>query len=656
VTSGGAARRLRARPPRPSGAHPLFFASLFFDRSVKFLLQMSKQTTGGRVLAEMLAHEGVDTIFGIVDGTYLQLFASCVDVGMRMVSPRHESIAAHMAGAYARLTGRLGVCIASNGPGVANMLPGVAVENGEGNRVLLITSCRRPQISYPDRGGAYQTFDQVGVIGHMAKWSAAVKSPDRLPELMRAALRACFTGRPGVVHLDVPETILNGKLDPVALTAPDAYRRTEALAPSAAQIERAVRLLTEAELPMIHAGSGLLHAGAFEELAALAKRLHAPVTTSWGARGVLSERDPLAFPMVHIEAVGQVRNEADAVLCLGSDLGETDWWGKPPYWRAWDEQRWIQVDVDDAVLGRNHPVELAVQADVKVFLRALLAALGSHDGAASERRRAAVTKLQRARDAHRRELDQALEDRAAPMNTAQVGAACRRALKDDAVLVFDGGNTAVWANFYTKLPTPNTLLQTAHFGHLGAGVGQALGAAVARPHTQVCCVIGDGAMGFHPQELETAVRHDLRAVFVVCVDRQWGMVKLTERMGLDPVRTVAAKVLGREGEPLTLPVGPKLVQSAAQTVLGPFKDAVARRVPEARTINADLGEIRWDALAESMGAYGERVSDPAELGPALERCLAAGRVAVLHVDVDAEKHLWAPGLKYFKAMHAEPEG
>ena len=615
---------------------------------------MSKQTTGGRVLAEMLAQEGVDTIFGIVDGTYLQLFASCVDLGMRMVTPRHESIAAHMAGAYARLTGRVGVCIASNGPGVANVLPGVAVENGEGNRVLLLTSCRRPQISYPDRGGAYQTFDQVGAIRAMAKWSEAVKSPDRLPELMRAALRACFTGRPGVVHLDVPETIINGKLEPVSLTSPGAYRRTEPLAPTRRQVEAAVKLLTQAELPMIHAGSGVIHAGAFEALAEVAKRLHAPVTTSWGARGVLSERSPLAFPMVHIEAVRGVRNAADAVLCLGSDLGETDWWGKPPYWRAWDEQRWVQVDVDEAVLGRNRPVDLAVQADVKVFLQELAAALGAH--AASDRRRAAVARLAQARDDHRRELDAALEDRATPTLTAHVGAACREVFADDAVMVFDGGNTAVWANFYTRLDKPNTLLQTAHLGHLGAGVGQALGAAVARPHTQVCCVIGDGAMGFHPQEIETAVRHDLRAVFVVCCDRQWGMVKLPERMGLDPVRTVAAKVLGREGEPMTLPMGPKVVQTAARTVFGPFKDVVARNLNEARSINADLGEIRWDDLARAMGGHGERVRDPAELRPALRRCLEANKVAVLHVDVDAEKHLWAPGLKYFKAMHAEPEG
>ena len=127
------------------------------------------QMVGGEALARMLAAEGVEVVFGIVDGTYMGFFASFEKHGIRMVSPRHETSAAHMAGAYARLTGKLGVCMASNGPGVANILPGVAVENGEGNRVLLITSSRRTPIAYPDRGGTYQYFNQTGVTRAMTK-------------------------------------------------------------------------------------------------------------------------------------------------------------------------------------------------------------------------------------------------------------------------------------------------------------------------------------------------------------------------------------------------------------------------------------------------------------------------------------------------------
>ena len=248
--------------------------------------------TGGEIIAGMLKEEGVGRIFGIIDGTYLQLLTNCRKLGMRLITPRHESIAAHMAGAYARLTGKLGVCIASNGPGVANVLSGVAVENAEGNRVLLITSSRRPGISYPDRGGAYQYFDQVGVISAMSKWSCSVRSADRIPELLRQAFRKSYEGRPGVVHLDVPENLINGECKPVTLLKPSQYRRVEPIQPPRGQVEKAAEMLIEAKLPLIHAGSGIIHAAAYDELAQLAELLHAPVTTSCSAWGVLDLRHP----------------------------------------------------------------------------------------------------------------------------------------------------------------------------------------------------------------------------------------------------------------------------------------------------------------------------------------------------------------------------
>jgi acetolactate synthase-1/2/3 large subunit len=580
------------------------------------------ETTGGATIARMLEQEGVSVFFGIVDGTYTQLFAQLVERGIAMLSPRHESIAVHMAGAYARVSGRLGVCIASNGPGVANALPGVAVENTEGNRVLLLTSSRRTGITYPDRGGAYQCFDQVAVIRPMAKWSESAQSFARIPELLRQALRACFTGRPGVVHLDVPEDLINGAGPEPSLPPPAQYRRTEPIEPAADAVARAAELLASARLPLIHAGSGVIHALAFDELARVAERLHAPVTTSWGARGVLSERSPLAWPMVHVEACTELRNAADLVLCVGSDVGETDWWGKPPYWAPPGRQRWIQADVDERVLGRNRPVELAVLADAKRFLALLFEALERHP-LRPEARRAQVAALAETKRKDRAALDLALAKRAEPMVTAHVGAACRQAFADDAIFVFDGGNTSVWGQFYTELRTPNTQLATAHMGHLGAGVGQALGAAVAQPGRQVCCILGDGAMAFQMQEIETAVRHGLAPVFVVCCDRQWGMVKINQKVALAPVKQSFARALGPDHE---------------------------------GTINTELGEIAWDRVAEAMGAHGERVAHPDELGPALARCLAAKRCAVVHVDVDREAHLLAPGLLHFKAMHQEPAG
>jgi len=579
-------------------------------------------TTGGDLVARMLAAEGVEVVFGIVDGSYYGLNAGLARHGIRLVSPRHETTAAHMAGAYARLTGRLGVCIASNGPGVANVLPGIAVENGEGNRVLVLSSWRRTGIVGPDRGGAYQYFDQVAVAKPMSKWSGAPRSFERIPEVMQRAFRIAWRGRPGVVFVTVPEDLLNGSFeDALPVREPGSYRRTEPLAPTAQAVREAADRLATAERPLVHAGSGVLHGGAAAPLARLVERLAAPVTASWGGRAALDERMPNVIPMLP-PLIDEVRASADVVLALGTRLGETDWWGKPRYWGPPERQDVIQVDCDEEILGLNKPVVQAVLADVGPFVEALLAELEARDLAdrlpTRRERLAAWSEKKQGMRAFLRAM--AGDPEKAPLHSAHVPVACREFFDDDAILVIDGGNTAVWTNLCHENRTPGCVLSTFKFGMLGAGVGQALGAAVAHPARQVYAIVGDGAMGFHPQELETAVRNGLRVTYLVLCDRQWGMVKFSQGMATD---------------------------AATMTE--------QRRLPKERTINTDFEEIRFDELARSMGAHGERVSRASELRPALERCAASGRPAVIHVDVDPVEHLWAPGLDVFKAMHQEPE-
>jgi len=581
------------------------------------------EISGGEVIARMLQKEGVEKVFGIIDGTYFGFYSALHRLGIEIVTPRHESCAAHMAGAYARLTGKLGVCMASNGPGVANLLPGLVVEQGEGNRVLAITSARRPGIMYPDRGGAYQCFDQSGVIGKIAKWSAAASSFERVPELVRKALRKSWEGRPGVVHVDVPENIMNGKVKAdVAFWAPHQYRTVDPVEPTAAQVARAADLLAAAQAPMIHVGSGVVHAGAYEALARVAEFLQAPVTTSWAARGALPETSPLAMPMPHVKVNHQVRNDADVALIVGSRLGETDWWGKPPYWRHPSEQKTIQVDLDPDILGLNKPADLAIQADAKRFLELLGDELARRKAEINaEPRRARIAGYAKAMAEDRAGWDKALSDMAIPMHPAHIATVCDEVFPKDTVLVADGGNATIWAMFYHRANLANRIVSTFKFGMLGAGMAQAVGAAVALPGRPVCCIIGDGAFGFHPQEVETAVRNKAQVIYIVLCDKQWGMVKMNQ-----------------------------------QFMLRPFKTLLFKHLDPEETIKADLGEIAFDKLGESMGAHGERVADPKELKPALQRAIQSGRCAVVHVDVDPVKHMWAPGLMHFKKMHEEPKG
>ncbi len=578
-------------------------------------------TTGGDLVARMLRAEGVEVVFGIVDGSYFALCEGLRRHGIRLVSPRHETSGAHMAGAYARTTGGLGVCLASNGPGAANVLPGVAVENGEGNRVLVLTSWRRAPIVGPDRGGTYQYFDQVGVMRPMTKWSGAARSFERIPEALRRAFRTSFEGRPGVVHLTVPEDVLNGAFDAdPPLLAPERYRRVEPLEPAASAVTRTAELLCDASRPLLQVGSGVVHAGAAAPVEALARALRAPVTTSWGGRPAVDERLPNKIPMLP-PLIDEVRREADVVLALGTRFGETDWWGKPPYWGDPDGQRLVQVDCDAEILGLNRPVDLAVVADVGRFAEALLAELKGHDVRNVEEREARLDGWsKRVADLRTFLRGVAADEDAEPLHSAFVPLVCREVFDDDAILVIDGGNTAVWTNLYHEHRTPGCLVSTFKFGMLGAGPGQALGAKVAHPERQVYAIVGDGAMGMHLQEIETAVRHELPVVFLVLCDRQWGMVKFSQSMALDPETMTAERTL-----------------------------------PPGATLGTDFSEIRFDELARSMGAHGERVARARDLRPALERCLASGLPAVVHVDVDPVAHLWAPGLDVFKKMHLEPE-
>ncbi len=284
-------------------------------------------------------------------------------------------------------------------------------------------------------------------------------------------------------------------------------------------------------------------------------------------------------------------------------------------------KRCIQVDIDGDIIGRHRPADLAIVADVRGFLTALAARLREDpvEESVLMARREQVTELVAEKAAIRAELDLALQNTSSPMHPAHVPVTVREILGDDGLVAIDGGNTAVWCAHYYRNARPDAIHSTFKFGMLGAGVGQALGLKAAHPDRPVACIIGDGAMGMHPQEIETAVRENLPVIYLVLCDRQWGMVKLTQQVGIGELRAT----MGIEAE---------------------------------GTINTDFEEIRFDEVARAMGALGERVSDPGKLEGVLREALDSGRPAVIHVDVDPMAHLFAPNLLEFKEMHGEPVG
>ncbi len=581
-------------------------------------------TNGGEIISRMLSAEAVDTVFGIPDRSLSALCTSLTSNGIKLISPTHETNAVHMAGAYARITGKLGVCIAGKGVGMANALSGVAVDNAEGHRTLLISSATENGNPGSDPKGAYRYLPQLDATRPITKWNSTIPSIEKISDVMRKAFRISHTGKPGVVHVDVPEKIMNKACpyDPSWFRDPATYRSLDPVVPLPDLVEKAADILAQAKFPLIHAGTAVIHARAHEELMELAALLETPVSTSWGARSAMDERKDQSIPMIYLATTNELRNKTDVVLALGSRIGETDWWGKPPYWAPPSRQKLIQVDLDASVFGFNKPVDLAVLADVKVFMKQLIKTLKNRkeDMNLEDRRK----KTQEIRDncrVRRNQLDKHLMDGSVPMASAHVPHVCQQIFDDDAIVVIDGGNTSIWGLFFHQVRTPNTIVGTPKMGHLGAGVSQALGAKVADPDRQVYCIIGDGAMGFHQQEIETAVRYNLPVIYLVLCDKQWGMVKMNQLFTLKPIKTLIMKTLSPE-----------------------------------ESINADIGETRFDLLAEAMGAYGQRLSDPKALGGAIRSALDSGRCSVIHIDVDPVKHMWAPNLKDFKDLHAEPAG
>jgi acetolactate synthase-1/2/3 large subunit len=562
------------------------------------------QMTGGELLLRCLKEEGVHILFGVLDGSYNPFLAKLDEYGMRFVNPRHEAAAAHMAEAYARIRGEPAVVIGGIGPGAANMVSGVVTAYAEGSPLIVLSSQRRRNIIYPDRGGSFQNVDLLGLYRPVTKWSAGVRDWRRLPELVRRAHREATAGRPGPVYLEIPEDIMRGVGDPEAvdLWSPGQYRAGRPGAGDPALVARAAEMLARAEHPCLHAGTGVSWSGAWDEFLALADHLAAAMTTSLGARGVVPEDHPRYFHPLNRDALEAARSEADVVLAVGGRLGELDNWGRAPSWGSPAEQRVIQVDVDPASIGLNRPVALGIVGDARAVLAALLAAVQAQTPARPEH--SGFVRYRALTQDWQEQMAVTLHSPEGQINPGRMVQLVRDFFPRDAITVMDGGNTSLWTASFNPIYGPRSYLYTAKFGHLGTGLPYALGAKLAAPERPVYLVSGDGALGFNIQELETARRYGLQVTVVVSCDGGWGMERSSQMF---------AQIGG--------------------------------------LVECDFyPETRYDLVAQAFGCHGEVVRALDELEPALERATGSGKPALVQVMVDPMNNLAPPGLLTFSSM------
>jgi acetolactate synthase-1/2/3 large subunit len=553
--------------------------------------------TGGDVLTECLIQEGVTEVFGVPgDQLYPFLDAICKSDTIDFIMMRHEQAAAHAADAWARVTGEPGVCVGTVGPGAADLVPGVYPAFADSIPMIVITAQNQSWRIHPDHG-SMQALDQQSLFQPITKWRVLISHWKRIPSLVQWAYRAATSGRPGPVLIDIPADVLYhvGHREELETHIVPPHR-TRALAPPLGDIgaiKKAARMLKEAESPLIHAGGGVLRSDASEELIRLAEHLSAPVTTSLMARGVIPEDHELSLlPGGYGALAAQVG--ADVVLAVGGKFGDLDFWGSPPGWGEPNEQKLIQIDIDPEMIALNRSCDLAITGDAKSTLQRLLEEVKRLEPK-KKALRVSFADDRAAQDAWLQDFkDQSTSD-AIPIHPLALIQKVRDFFPRSSICVVDGGNTAIWAVYLNRVYEPRTYVWASDSGHLGTGLPYAIGAKLARPERSVYCLTGDGAFMFNIQELETAARLNLPVIIIVANDRAYGMIK-----------------------------------------------AGQKAVCNSRFTGVDFSDARYDAVAEAMGCYGERVEDPNEIIPALKRASNSGKPAVLDVIIDADLNLEPP--------------
>jgi len=456
---------------------------------------MTDHRNGGAAVVETLAAHAVDTIFGIPGTHNLELYRHFPRIGIRAVTPRHEQGAGYAAEAYARVTGRPGVVVATSGPGLTNTMTAAATAYAESQPTLILSSGMPTGTEGQDLGQLHEAKNTSAAMDQLVRWSRRVHNADEAAEAVTEAFESFSGGRPRPVHVEIPFDVLEQQWSGEPRIA--AKASPPQADPNA--VRHAAEVLAAGVQPMIIAGGGAV--GAQTELTALAEVLGAPVATTVNGKGVVDETHPLsAGASIRLRAVQKAAADSDALLVVGTELGDSDLWEGQIRGRTV-----IRCDIDPAQLNKNCPADHALLGDAAATVAALRAALPAGPAASPER-------AARLRAACREE---AAQD-AGPY--AEINAAVRAALPADAVLTGDSSQVTYFGSVhFFDMPAPRRFCYSPGFATLGYGLPAGVGAAIGRPGTPVAVLLGDGALMFSVQELVTLVEQRL-PVPVIVVD------------------------------------------------------------------------------------------------------------------------------------------
>jgi sulfoacetaldehyde acetyltransferase len=556
-----------------------------------------QRMTPSEALVETLAANGVTEVFGIVGSAYMDALDIFPAAGIRFIPVAHEQGAAHMADGYARASGRHGVCIAQNGPGITNFVTAIAAAYWAHSPVVFIT----PETGSATMGlGGFQETEQLPIFSKITKYQGHVGNPKRMAEIAARCFDRAMLEM-GPCQLNIPRDYFYGDLQ-ATISAPMRIGRGPG---DAAALDEAAALIAAAKFPVILAGGGVITSGAIAEVASLAGTLHAPVCNSYLHNDSFPASHPLwVGPLGYqgSKAAMKLISQADVVLALGTRLGP---FGTLPqygmeYWPA--TAKIIQVDADAKVLGLVKPISVGIHGDARAAATALLERLKGRELACIANKAGRKAKIEAEKAAWESELDGWTHERdpfslevakdSKYMHPRQMLRELEKAMPRHAMVSTDIGNICSVSNSYLRFEQPRSMFAAMSFGNCGYAFPVACGAKFAAPDRPAIAYVGDGAWGISFNELLTCVREKLGVTVVVFNNGQWGAEKKNH------------------------------------------VDFYSRRFQA-----VDLESPSWAGVAKAFGCEGVTVDRLSDVGPALQAAVkaqTAGRTTVLEMMVTRE--------------------